>query len=98
MANGQLIPSSKSEQTKRHSLLQALHRRGRTTRLRLAPRAEYQQLARVRFVENMLAQGLLRETLDASSERRGRKGVELGLNPKFGHLVGFDMEAKRSTW
>ena len=47
------------------------------------------------LVDNMLEQGLLRETAESTGERRGRKGVELGLNPKFGHLVGFDMEAKR---
>ncbi len=96
MAGGRASPSSKSEQTKRHSLLQALHRRGVTSRLRLARELNISNSRVCDLVDNMLAEGLLREaSLAAARERRGRRGVELRLNPKFGHLVGFDMEAKR---
>ncbi|MBN1489980.1 MAG: ROK family protein [Phycisphaerae bacterium] len=42
----------------------------------------------------MLDQKLLIEDGDGS-ERRGRKGSPVRLNPNYGHLVGFDVEAKR---
>ena len=48
------------------------------------------------LVEHMVEQGLLREDAAAAHrQRRGRRGVSVGLNPGFGHLLGFDMEAKR---
>ena len=91
-----MIQSSKSELTKRHSLLQALHRRGTTSRLRLARELNISNSRVCNLVDNMLEEGLLRESSDRDiSERRGRRGVELRLNPTFGHLIGFDMEAKR---
>jgi N-acetylglucosamine repressor len=42
----------------------------------------------------MLDETLLFEEGDGA-ERRGRKGAPVRLNPDYGHLVGFDMEAKR---
>jgi N-acetylglucosamine repressor len=45
------------------------------------------------LVEEMLGEGLLHE--DATGDRRGRKGVNVRLNPRYGHFLGFDMEAKR---
>ena len=42
----------------------------------------------------MVEEGLLLERA-APGSRRGRRGVAVNLNPEFGHLVGFDMEALR---
>src|SRR5689334_17885274 len=42
----------------------------------------------------MVGEGLLRED-QTDGERRGRRGVRVRLNPRFGYLAGFDMEAKR---
>jgi predicted NBD/HSP70 family sugar kinase len=94
MVRLKVSPSSKSESNKRNMLLQALHRRGPSSRLHLA-RALHISNSRVcDLVDRMLEQKLLLE--DAlGGDRRGRRGVSLGLNPGYGQLVGFDMEAKR---
>jgi predicted NBD/HSP70 family sugar kinase len=42
----------------------------------------------------MVNEGLLHEDAGAG-ERRGRRGVSVRLNPGYGHLLGFDMEARR---
>src|SRR5918992_4741834 len=87
---------SVSEQAKRHRLLHALHRRGTASRLHLARELRISNSRVCDLVERMVEQGLLREELTtAGGERRGRRGVSVGLNPRFGHLLGFDMEAKR---
>jgi predicted NBD/HSP70 family sugar kinase len=89
-------PSSRSEQAKRHSLLQALHRRGMGSRLMLAKELNISNSRVCDLVDNMLGAGLLLEDGAMSTgERRGRRGVALRLNPSFGYLAGFDMEAKR---
>src|SRR5688572_22285809 len=85
-----------SEQAKRHRLLHALHRRGTASRLHLAKELRISNSRVCDLVERMVEQGLLKEEMaTAGGERRGRKGVSVGLNPRFGHLLGFDMEAKR---
>ncbi|HEV2293521.1 MAG TPA: ROK family transcriptional regulator [Tepidisphaeraceae bacterium] len=87
---------SGSEQAKRHRLLHALHRRGTASRLHLARELRISNSRVCDLVERMVEQGLLREEMaTAGGERRGRRGVSVGLNPRFGHLLGFDMEAKR---
>lgn len=87
---------SGSEQAKRHRLLHALHRRGTASRLHLAKELRISNSRVCDLIERMVDQGLLREDLAAANrQRRGRRGVSVGLNPHFGHLLGFDMEAKR---
>ena len=85
---------SQSQRHKRHSLLQGLHRRGTASRLQLARALRISNSRVCDLIDQMLDEGLLTE--DASDgERRGRRGVNVRLNPKYGHLLGFDMEAKR---
>jgi len=85
-----------SEQAKRHRLLHALHRRGTASRLHLSRELRISNSRVCDLIERMVEQGLLQEQMaTAGGERRGRRGVSVGLNPRFGHLLGFDMEAKR---
>src|SRR5690348_14481150 len=87
---------SLSERAKRHSLLHALHRRGTASRLHLAKELRISNSRVCDLIEQMVEQGLLREEIaTANRQRRGRRGVSVGLNPSFGHFLGFDMEAKR---
>jgi N-acetylglucosamine repressor len=87
---------SGSERAKRHRLLHALHRRGTASRLHLAKELRISNSRVCDLIEEMVEQGLLREdAASANRQRRGRRGVSVGLNPAFGHLLGFDMEAKR---
>src|SRR5688500_9240860 len=85
---------SGSERAKRHRLLHALHRRGTASRLHLARELRISNSRVCDLIERMVDQGLLLEEAP-NGERRGRRGVSVGLNPRFGHLLGFDMEAKR---
>src|SRR2546430_7005872 len=86
--------SSRSESLKRNMLLQALHRRGVASRLALA-RALHISNSRVcDLVEQMISEGLLAEE-GVGKDRRGRRGVSVRINPAYGQLIGFDMEAKR---
>jgi N-acetylglucosamine repressor len=85
---------STSERFKRHSLLQTLHRRGISSRLQLARELRISNSRVCDLVEGMVDEGLLRED-QVNAQRRGRRGVDVRLNPRFGHLLGFDMEAKR---
>src|SRR5688572_11296929 len=82
-----------SEHAKRHRLLQQLHRRGEASRLRLARELRISNSRVCDLVDKMVGEGLLDE--DSAVERRGRRGVRIRLNPRYGHLVGLDMEAKR---
>src|SRR5215218_6388991 len=82
------------EKAKRHRLLQRLHRRGAASRLHLARDLSISNSRVCDLVESMLDEGLLYEEA-GGGERRGRRGVSIQLNPKYGHLVGFDMEARR---
>ena len=85
---------SGSERAKRHRLLHALHRRGTASRLHLAKELRISNSRVCDLIEHMVEQGLLREdAASANRQRRGRRGVSVGLNPAFGHLLGFDMEA-----
>src|SRR5687767_11818096 len=83
-----------SEHAKRHRLLQQLHRRGEASRLRLARELRISNSRVCDLVDKMVDEGLLDED-SAVGERRGRRGVTIRLNPRYGHLVGLDMEAKR---
>ena len=46
------------------------------------------------LIDEMVTEGLLDEQ-KVNGDRRGRRGVSVRLNPAFGHILGFDMEAKR---
>jgi predicted NBD/HSP70 family sugar kinase len=85
---------STSERAKRNALLQALHRRGTSSRLQLARELRISNSRVCDLIDGMVAEGLLREE-QVGEQRRGRRGVGVRLNPKHGHLLGFDMEAKR---
>jgi predicted NBD/HSP70 family sugar kinase len=74
-------------------LLQRLHRRGTGSRMHLARELGISNSRVCDLVEEMLGEGLLHE--DSTGDRRGRRGVSVRLNPRYGHFVGFDMEAKR---
>ena len=82
-----------SEKAKKHRLLQQLHRRGTASRMVLARELRISNSRVCDLVEGMLREGLVDE--DATGDRRGRCGINVRLNPRYGHFVGFDMEAKR---
>jgi predicted NBD/HSP70 family sugar kinase len=86
--------NSKSENNKRNSLLQALHRRGTASRLQLAKALDISNSRVCDLIEEMVAEDLLLEQA-VTGDRRGRRGVAVRLNAGFGHVLGFDMEAKR---
>src|SRR4051794_21606395 len=88
------IDSITPEQAKRHRLLQQLHRRGAASRLHLARELRISNSRVCDLVDRMVGEGLIRED-GTVGERRGRRGVSIRLNPRYGHLVGFDIEAKR---
>ena len=91
---GKKSDASSSERFKRNSLLQALHRRGVSSRLQLAGQLQISNSRVCDLVDRMVEEGLLREE-QTGEQRRGRGGVRVQINPRFGHLLGFDMEAKR---
>ena len=85
---------SPAELDKRNRLLRAISHRGRATRLGLANELHISNSRVCELVDLMLEQELLREPKRVN-DRRGRRGVEVELNGGHGHLVGFDIEAKR---
>lgn len=85
---------SRSETAKRNLLLRSLHRQGVASRASLARALEISNSRVCLLIDQMVADGLLAED-HAGGDRRGRRGVAVRLNPDFGQLVGFDMEAKR---
>ena len=86
--------SSNSEYNKRNTLLQAIHRKGATSRLQLARELRISNSRVCDLIERMVEEKLLQEQ-PVAGDRRGRRGVGVRTNPSFGHLIGFDMEAKR---
>jgi N-acetylglucosamine repressor len=85
---------SKSENNKRNALIQALHRKGSGSRLRLAGELRISNSRVCDLVDALLREKLLFEQ-QVEGDRRGRRGVSIGLNPNYGQLIGFDMESKR---
>lgn len=94
MPNSRNGASSRSESNKRNSLLQTLHRQGNASRLQLARTLDISNSRVCDLVEEMVGEGLLLEQ-SVNGDRRGRRGVAVRLNPEHGHVLGFDMEAKR---
>lgn len=86
--------ASRSENYKRNMLLQTLHRKGSDSRLHLAKELDISNSRVCDLIEEMVEEGLLLEEAFAG-DRRGRKGISIRLNPDYGQLIGFDMEAKR---
>src|SRR6476646_10473078 len=94
MAQGRRVAFSRSEAAKRNALVQALHRRGVASRVSLAHALGISNSRVCDLVEQMVSEGLLLEEA-VQGDRRGRRGVAVRLNPDYGQIVGFDMEAKR---
>src|SRR4051812_35575458 len=94
MAKSQRTSHSGSKGAKRNMLLQALHRRGSASRVALARALNISNSRVCDLIEQMVSEGLLLEE-QVDGDRRGRRGVAVRLNPDYGQLVGFDMEAKR---
>src|SRR6185437_13387337 len=65
-----------------------------SSRLQLARELRISNSRVCDLIDGMVAERLLREE-QIGDQRRGRGGVRVQLNPRFGHLLGFDMEAKR---
>lgn len=89
-----LSSASRSENYKRNVLLQTLHRKGSASRLQLARELCISNSRVCDLIEEMVQEQLLLEEA-VEGDRRGRRGVSVRLNPDFGQIVGFDMEAKR---
>src|SRR5438874_1891750 len=85
---------SRSETAKRNLLLRSLHRQGVASRASLARALGISNSRVCLLIDHMVDDGLLAED-HGGGDRRGRNGVAVRLNPDFGQLVGFDMEAKR---
>ncbi len=81
-------------QFRKNRLLDRIRTRRGIGRLELARQLRMSNSRVCDLVAEMLDEGLLTEQL-SGHERRGRRGVPLRVNPEYGHLVGFDMEAKR---
>src|SRR5437868_9211130 len=94
MPNSKPTSFSRSEGAKRNALVQALHRRGVASRVSLAHALNISNSRVCDLVEQMVSEGLLLEE-QVNGDRRGRRGVAVRLNPDYGQLIGFDMEAKR---
>ena len=85
---------SDNENYKLNRLLHQIRRQGQAERLELARSSHISNSRVCDLIQLMIGQDLLIEEL-TGTERRGRRGVPVMLNPSYGHLVGFDMEAKR---
>lgn len=88
------IANSDNETLKCHRLLRLIRRQGQAGRLECARSLHISNSRVCDLIQQMLDRRLLIEERDGT-ERRGRKGSPVRLNPDYGHLVGFDMEAKR---
>ncbi len=86
--------TSDNEHLKCHRLLHLIRREGQASRLQCARSLHISNSRVCDLIQQMLDRKLLVEDGDGT-ERRGRKGSPVRLNPDHGHLVGFDMEAKR---
>jgi N-acetylglucosamine repressor len=87
-------PLRTTELRKRNSVLHAIHRRSTESRLQLAKALGISNSRVCNLVDEMVTEGLLVEE-SAVAQRRGRRGVGVRLNSSYGHLLGFDMEARR---
>ena len=94
MPNSKPTAFSRSEGTNVMCGLAGVHRRGVASRVNLAHALNISNSRVCDLVEQMVSEGLLLEE-QVLGDRRGRRGVAVRLNPDYGQLVGFDMEAKR---
>ena len=79
---------------KKNLVLHAIRRSGQVGRLELARKLRMSTSRLCEFVQEMIDEGGWIED-HVGADRRGRRAVPVRVNPRFGHLVGFDMEAKR---
>lgn len=79
---------------KKNLILRQTRRLGQVGRLELARKLRLSNSRVCDLIQEMLDEGLLMEQL-TGGERRGRTAVPVMLNPEYGCLLGFDMEAKR---
>ena len=89
-----ILKSPEKTEFKRNLLLCHIRREGRISRRALARKLGLGNSRVCEIVQEMLDDGLLIEDA-AGQERRGRRGVPIMVNPTYGHMVGFDMEAAR---
>ena len=87
------IKISEKVKNKKNLLLRTIRRNGSLGRLDLARQLQLSNARVCDFIQEMLDDRLLSEN-HVGSDRRGRRGVPVEVNPEFGHFVGFDMEAK----
>ena len=78
---------------KKNLLLARIRRQGHLGRLELARSLRISNSRVCDLIQEMLDESLLIEEL-TGQERRGRRSIPVMINPQYGHLVGFDMEAK----
>lgn len=79
---------------KKNLLLHNIRRAGHIGRFDLAKSVRMSNSRICDLIQEMLNDGLLIEEM-TGTERRGRRAVPVKVNPEYGCLVGFDMEAKR---
>jgi predicted NBD/HSP70 family sugar kinase len=79
---------------KRHAVLHMVRRERSVGRLELARNLGISNSRVCDLVQQMLDEKLLIED-HPGNDRRGRRGVPVMVNPQYGHILGFDMEAKR---
>jgi N-acetylglucosamine repressor len=91
---GAVVNILHNEDFKCHRLLRQIRRQGQATRLDCSRTLHISNSRVCGLIQQMLDQKLLVEEGNGA-ERRGRKGSPVRLNPEYGHLIGFDMEAKR---
>ena len=81
------------QQFKKNLLLRRIRRRGQAGRLELARTFRMSNSRVCDLIQEMLDDHLLVED-HKGTERRGRRPVPVMVNPGYGHLIGFDMEAR----
>lgn len=93
--SGEAAPRSENEDLKVNRLLWQIRKEGGfSTRFKLAQVLRISNSRVCDLVQDMVDRGMLLEECNGT-ERRGRKGAPLRVNPEFAYFVGFDMEAKR---
>ncbi len=94
MRNQAIIKMPEKLRLKKNAILRIIRRNGPMGRLEVA-RSLHMSNSRVcEFIQIMIDDGLLLED-HKGSDRRGRRGVPVRVNPDYGTILGFDMEALR---
>src|SRR5205814_9418600 len=80
---------------KKHQILNMIFREKQCSRFALAQRLNINASMLGNYVEEFLADGVLREERRRPT-RRGRSAVPVRLNPDYGCFLGLDFEALRA--